>query len=66
MAAGLLSEVKHLLDEGYDPSLVSMQGLGYKEFVPYFAGEISLDEAVYILKTGYTPFCQAPAHMVRT
>lgn len=50
MAAGLLSEVKHLLDEGYDPSLVSMQGLGYKEFVPYFAGEISLDEAVYILK----------------
>ena len=50
MANGLLDEVGQLLDEGYDPSLVSMQGLGYKEFVPYFSGEIPLDEAVYRLK----------------
>ena len=47
---GLVDEVKGLLEEGYSPDLVSMQGLGYKEFVPYFSGECTLDEAVYILK----------------
>ena len=48
--AGLCEEVSGLLEEGYLPSLVSMQGLGYKEFIPYFSGEISLEEAVYVLK----------------
>lgn len=47
---GLVDEVKGLLSEGYGSGLVSMQGLGYKEFVPYLSGEIALDEAVYILK----------------
>ena len=42
--------MKGLLSEGYGSGLVSMQGLGYKEFVPYLSGEIALDEAVYILK----------------
>lgn len=47
---GLVSEVQSLIKEGYRPDLVSMQGLGYKELIPYLSGEISLDEAVYILK----------------
>ncbi len=47
---GLIEEVKMLLDMGYDRSLVSMQGLGYKEIAAYLQGEISLDEAIYILK----------------
>ncbi len=50
MAQGLLQEVRGLLDAGYSPELVSMQGLGYKEFIPYFNGEISLEDAVYTLK----------------
>ncbi len=58
MEAGLLEEVKGLLDKGYDGSLVSMQGLGYKEFLPYFAGEISLEEAVESLKTGTRRFAK--------
>lgn len=58
MASGLLEEVKSLLDRGYDGSLVSMQGLGYKEFLPYFAGEISLKEAVENLKTGTRRFAK--------
>ena len=33
-----------------DRSLVSMQGLGYKEILAYLDGEITLEEAVYILK----------------
>ena len=47
---GLIDEVKKLLDMGYDPGLVSMQGLGYKEIVPYITGEWSLEKAVDELK----------------
>ena len=50
LADGLLDEVKALMDAGYDRNLVSMQGLGYKEIISYFNGEMSLDEAVYVLK----------------
>ena len=47
---GLLSEVRELMNEGYTKDLVSMKGLGYKEFIDYFEGKCSYDEAVYILK----------------
>lgn len=50
MKDGLVDEVKKLYDAGYDLSLVSMQGLGYKEILRYFEDEISLEEAVYIIK----------------
>ncbi len=50
LSEGLLDEVKALLAEGCKPEMVSMQGLGYKEIVPYLNGECTLDEAVYILK----------------
>lgn len=48
---GLLQEVKFLKNElGLSKDLVSMQGLGYKEILRYLDGEITLEEAVYILK----------------
>jgi tRNA dimethylallyltransferase len=47
---GLVDEVKSLLKMGYKPGSTAMQGLGYKEMLRYLEGEISLDEAVYILK----------------
>lgn len=47
---GLIDEVKNLLECGYSKDLVSMQGLGYKEIVRYLNGEISKEEAIYILK----------------
>ena len=50
MKNGLESEVRNLLNMGYSPQLVSMQGLGYKEFMPYFKGEISLEKAVDDIK----------------
>ena len=50
MENGLESEVRNLLNMGYLPQLVSMQGLGYKEFMPYFKGEISLEKAVDDIK----------------
>ena len=50
LEAGLVEEVKELLEEGISPASVSMQGLGYKEIVAYLKGECSLEDAVYILK----------------
>lgn len=47
---GLINEVKALLNMGYKKELVSMQGIGYKEIISYLEGNISLDEAIYIIK----------------
>lgn len=47
---GLLEEVTKLKEMGYDRSLVSMQGLGYKELLGYLEGEYSLEEAIRIIK----------------
>ncbi|MBF7097621.1 tRNA (adenosine(37)-N6)-dimethylallyltransferase MiaA [Alkalibacter mobilis] len=50
MECGLVEEVRNLYEKGYDLDLQSMQGLGYKEIVRYLKKELSLDEAVEILK----------------
>lgn len=42
---GLPEEVKHLTELGYDRATVAMQGLGYKELLAYFRGEVTLAEA---------------------
>lgn len=47
---GLVAEVQALKARGYDRSMVSMQGLGYKEILAYLNGEMSLETAVNILK----------------
>lgn len=47
---GLLTEVEKLAKMGYTKDLVSMQGIGYKEILDYFNGEISLDMAKDIIK----------------
>ena len=46
---GLAEEVKALLDRGVSPQAQSMQGLGYKELVPYLKGETSLGEAAQLI-----------------
>ena len=50
MEQGLLDEVKRLQEMGYTKDMVSMQGLGYKELLRYLDGEISIEDAIYILK----------------
>ena len=50
MEQGLLFEVKKLVEEGYTKNLVSMQGLGYKEFFDYFDGRMTLEETVEKIK----------------
>ncbi|MFZ5597340.1 MAG: tRNA (adenosine(37)-N6)-dimethylallyltransferase MiaA [Bacillota bacterium] len=50
IGAGLVDEVRGLLEKGYSRSLVSMQGVGYKEIASYLEGEISLDQSIELLK----------------
>lgn len=47
---GLVDEVKWLLDNGYNENLVSMQGLGYKELVPFIKNKISIEDATEEIK----------------
>lgn len=47
---GLVEEVRALQAMGCKQGMVSMQGLGYKEILSCLEGEISLEEAVYLIK----------------
>lgn len=48
--AGLVEEVKKLLDEGCRPGMTSMDGIGYKEIISYLQGETDLNFALELIK----------------
>lgn len=50
MTQGLAEEVRALRETGCRRDMVSMQGLGYKEILSALEGEISMEEAVYLIK----------------
>jgi tRNA dimethylallyltransferase len=50
LAAGLLGEVRALLDAGLREALTAAQAIGYKEFVPVIEDHANLDEAVSTVK----------------
>jgi len=47
---GLADEVAGLLHKGYHPSLVSMQGIGYKETIDFLQGKSTKAEAIAIIQ----------------
>jgi tRNA dimethylallyltransferase len=49
---GFVEEVKNLLKKGYNLSLPSMSSIGYREIGLYLQGKLTLEEAVYKIKTG--------------
>ena len=50
IAAGLLDEVRRLLDEGFRDALTAAQAIGYKEFVPVIEQGLRLEDAVAAVK----------------
>ena len=52
MENGLLEECIKLKEMGYNSSMQSMQGIGYKEILYYLDNKISLDEAIEMIKKG--------------
>jgi len=47
---GLEDEVRTLVKMGCTPDMTSMQGIGYKQMLMYLNGEVSMDEAVNLIK----------------
>ena len=52
MDKGLLEECIKLKEMGYNSSVQSMQGIGYKEIFYYLENKISINEAVEMIKQG--------------
>ena len=52
MEKGLLDECIRLKEMGYTSDIQSMQGIGYKEILYHLEGEISLEEAINMIKQG--------------
>lgn len=49
LEAGLVEEVRSLLQAGYGLDLPAMSGVGYREIGRYLQGELDLDEAVVLM-----------------
>jgi tRNA dimethylallyltransferase len=49
---GFVEEVNTLLKMGYNLNLPSMSSIGYREIGQYLEGGMTMEEAVYKIKTG--------------
>jgi tRNA dimethylallyltransferase len=65
MSAGLLAEVQSLVERGYGLDLPSMSGLGYRQIGMYLCGEVSLEEAVALIKRHTRRFVRRQANWFR-
>ena len=65
IGAGLVAEVRRLIERGYSWELPALSSLGYREFQPYFAGEAALEEVVQRLKFNTHAFARRQANWFR-
>jgi tRNA dimethylallyltransferase len=50
IAQGLEREVRNLLDMGVSKKNNALQAIGYKEWLEYFDGDVTLEECIYQIK----------------
>jgi tRNA dimethylallyltransferase len=50
VAKGLLEETRALVEKGYSSKLPSLSAIGYREMIEVLTGQITLDEAVVLMK----------------
>jgi len=62
LAAGWLDEVRALLAAGYAPEVPSLSAIGYRQLIQHLRGEISLEEAVMLIKRGTRVFVRRQAN----
>ena len=62
LEAGLVSEVRNLLEQGYSPDLPTLSAIGYHEIISHLAGEITLDEAVQEIQRNTRTFVRRQAN----
>ncbi len=59
---GLVQEVQGLLDAGYARDLPTLTAIGYSEIIRYLQGEVSLEEAVALIKRNTRVFVRRQAN----
>ena len=52
IARGFVEEVRRLLEMGYSLSLPAMSSIGYREIGQHLTGKMTIEEAVFKIKTG--------------
>ncbi|HPG19882.1 MAG TPA: tRNA (adenosine(37)-N6)-dimethylallyltransferase MiaA [Flexilinea sp.] len=63
---GFIEEVAGLLEKGYSPALPSMSAIGYREISAYLNHEITLDEAIRLIKQRTRNFVRRQANWFKT
>jgi tRNA dimethylallyltransferase len=62
LEAGLVEEIKGLLEAGYSSELPTMSAIGYGELIGYLNGETTLDEAITLIKRNTRVFVRRQAN----
>jgi tRNA dimethylallyltransferase len=62
LADGLVDEVKGLMAQGYSADTPAMSAIGYREIGQHLSGEISLEEAVMLIKRHTRQFVRRQAN----
>jgi tRNA dimethylallyltransferase len=63
---GLLIEVKALLEKGYSKNLPTLSAIGYREIISHLKGEISLAEAIVLIKRSTREYVRRQANWFKT
>jgi tRNA dimethylallyltransferase len=59
---GLVAEVAGLLERGYAPDLPTFSAIGYREIIQVIQGQLSLDEAIVLMKRYSRQFVRRQAN----
>ncbi len=59
---GFVDEVRQLLNDGCSPDLPTMSAIGYREIVQYIRGDITLEEALTLMKRDTRTFVRRQAN----
>lgn len=62
LAAGLLDEVRRLLERGYSPQLPTLSAIGYGEMAAVLQGQMTLEEAAAQMKRATRQFVRRQAN----
>ncbi len=62
MDEGFVEEVERLLTQGFSPELPTMSAIGYREMIQHLQGELSLAEAVTLIKRNTRIFVRRQAN----
>ncbi len=64
--AGLVEEVRSLLNQGFAPDLPTLSAIGYREIIAYLQGRLTLSEAVTQIKRATRIFVRRQTNWFKT